>query len=131
LTDDVSAEALLARVDRTADCSVKDSFSTLDLSAAVCELLCAARWFWRPAGPSTAGGGFRWERVEQPDELRSWSLEHGAGSTFSAALLDEASVTILAARDRDGALVAGAVATRGDDAIGISNVFAVDGATLA
>jgi len=39
-------------------------------------------------------------------------------------------VTILAGRDRDGALVAGAVATRGDEAIGISNVFAVDGAKL-
>ena len=130
LTDDVSAEALLARVDRTADCSVKDSFSTLDLSDAGFEVLFDARWFWRPAGPSTAGDGFRWERVEQPDELRAWSLEHGAGSTFSAALLDEPSVTILAGRDRGGALIAGAVATRGDDAIGISNVFAVDGAKL-
>jgi hypothetical protein len=34
LTDDVASEALLARIDRTAGCSVKDSFSTLDLSAA-------------------------------------------------------------------------------------------------
>jgi hypothetical protein len=130
LTDDVSAEALLARVDRTAGCSVKDSFSTLDLSDAGFEVLFDARWLWRPAGPSTAGDGFPWERVEQPDELRAWSLEHGAGSTFSAALLDELSVTILAGRDRGGSLIAGAVATEGDDAIGISNVFAVDGAAL-
>ena len=59
------------------------------------------------------------------DDLRAWAIEHGAGSTFSPALLDEPSVTILAARDRDGALMAGAVATEGKDAVGISNVFGV------
>ena len=54
----------------------------------------------------------------------------GAGATFSPALLDEPSVTIFAARDDVGAFAAGAVATEGDAAIGISNVFAVDGAAL-
>jgi len=130
LTDDVSAEALLARVDRTAGCSVKDSFSTLDLTDAGFRVLFGAQWFWRSAGSPSVADGLHWERVERPDDLRAWSLEHGAGATFSLALLDEPSVTILAARDRDEALVAGAVATRGDAAIGISNVFAADGVAI-
>lgn len=125
LTDAVSAEALLARVDRTAGCSIKDSFSALDLTAAGFGVLFDAQWFWRPATPPPAAGALRWDRVEQWDELRAWAIEHGGGSTFSPALLDEPAVTILAARDRDGALMAGAVATEGDDAIGISNVFTV------
>ena len=35
-------------------------------------------------------------------------------------------MTVLAGRDRDGALVAGAVVTDSGEAIGISNVFVVD-----
>ena len=125
LTADVEPEALLARIDRTAGCSVKDSFSTLDLSDAGFRVLFDAQWFWRPAGQPLSGGGVRWDRVEQPADLRAWSIEHGAGPTFSPRLLDEPSVTILAGRDDHGALVAGAAATEGDEAVGISNVFAV------
>jgi hypothetical protein len=108
-----------------AGCSIKDSFSTLDLTAAGFSALFDAQWFWRAAALGPAGGALRWERVEEPDDLRTWSLEHGGGSTFHAALLDEPTVTILAGRDRGGRLAAGAVATEGRDAVGISNVFAV------
>jgi hypothetical protein len=125
LTDDVSMEALLSRIDRTAGCSIKDSFSTIDLAAAGFNVLFVAQWFWRAAARPPAGGVLRWERVERPDDLRAWSLEHGGGSTFSPVLLDEPSVTILAGRQRGGRLVAGAVATEGGEAVGISNVFAV------
>ena len=124
LTTDVLAEALLARIDRTTGCSIKDSFSTLDLTAAGFTVLFDAQWLWRSGTPAPAGGALDWERVERPEELRAWSLEHGGGATFSPALLDEPWVTILAGRDRRGRLVAGAVATEGDDAVGISNVFA-------
>jgi hypothetical protein len=89
-----------------------------------------AQWFWRPAGQPLATDALSWDRLERPADLRAWSLEHGAGPTFSSALLDEPSVTILAGRDRDGVLAAGAVATEGDEAVGISNVFAVEGTAL-
>jgi hypothetical protein len=125
LTDDVSAEALLSRVDRTAGCSIKDSFSALDLRAAGFAVLFDAQWLWRPAGSPPAASALWWERVEEPDDLRAWTIEHAVGSTFSPALLDEPSVTILAARDRDATLMAGAVATEGDVAVGISNIFGV------
>ena len=130
LTADVNPEALLARIDRTAGCSVKDSFSTLDLSDAGFDVLFDAQWLWRPAAAPPSAGVLRWKRVNQTDDLRAWATEHGAGATFSPALLDEPSVTIFAAHDDVGAFAAGAVATEGDAAIGISNVFAVDGAAL-
>jgi hypothetical protein len=126
LTEDVSTEALLARIDQSAGCSIKDSFMALELTAAGFEVLFDAQWFWRAAGPPPSAGALRWERVERPDDLRAWSHEHGGGSTFTPALLDEPSVTILAGRDRGGRFVAGAVASEGEAAIGISNVFAVD-----
>jgi hypothetical protein len=126
----VNPEALLARLDRTTGCSVKDSFSTLDLSDAGFDVLFDAQWLWRPAAAPPSAGVLRWKRVNQTDDLRAWATEHGAGATFSPALLDEPSVTIFAAHDDVGAFAAGAVATEGDAAIGISNVFAVDGAAL-
>ena len=125
LTTDVSIEALLGRIDRTAGCSIKDSFSSLDLTPAGFDMLFGAQWIWRAAGRPPVGGPLRWERVDRPDDLRSWSLEHGGASTFSSALLAEPSVTILAGRDRRDRLAAGAIATEGQEAVGISNVFAV------
>jgi len=125
LDDDVSTEALLARIDRAAGCSIKDSFATLDLTAAGFDVLFDGQWLWRARATPPGASALRWDLVERPEDLRAWSLAHGGGSTFSPALLEERSVTILAARDRRGGLVAGAVATEDDEAIGISNVFAV------
>ena len=129
LVADGSAEALLARIDRSAGCSVKDSFATLDLSAAGFEVLFDAQWIARVTRPASTPpiepGRLRWERVTTPDELHSWSLAHGGGSTFRPALLDEPSVAILAGHDPDGTLCAGAIATEGDEAVGISNEFVV------
>lgn len=131
LAADVPAEALLARIDRSVGCSVKDSFATLDLTDAGFEVLFDAEWIARVARrlatPPLDPGTLRWERVKAPDELRSWSVGHGGASTFRPALLDEPSVAILAGRDPDGTLRAGAIATEGDQAVGISNVFAVAG----
>src|SRR5689334_6448021 len=102
LRGNLSIEALLSRIDATAGCSIKDSFSALDLTAEGFEALFDAQWLWRSAAPRPAASALSWERVERPDDLRSWSLEHGGRSTFSPALLDEPSVTILAARDVRG-----------------------------
>jgi hypothetical protein len=124
LVADVPAEALLARVDRSAGCSIKDSFSTLDLTAAGFEVLFDADWIVRVPSPPPDPGSLRWERVARPEALRAWSAGHGGGSTFRPALLDMPSVAILAGRDPGGTLRAGAIATAADGAVGISNVFA-------
>ena len=54
LSDDVLIEALLSRIDRTAGCSIKDSFSTLDLTAEGFVVLFDAQWLWRAAAPGRA-----------------------------------------------------------------------------
>jgi hypothetical protein len=126
LTADVSAEMLLSRIERGAGSSVKDSFATLDLAGAGFDVLFDAVWIVRPAHLPlpTVRSGLAWERVDRPEDLRAWSVDHGAGSIISPALLDEPSVAILAGRDRDGRRIAGAIATERDAAVGISNVFA-------
>jgi hypothetical protein len=130
LVPDVPAEALLARIDRSAGSSVKDSFATLDLAAAGFEVLFDAEWIARVAprvaAPPVDPRRLRWEPVKTKDELHAWSLAHGNASTFRPALLEEPSVAVLAGRDPDGTPSAGAIATDGDEAVGISNVFAVD-----
>jgi len=125
LSADVAAGKLLSRVDRGAGCSIKDSFATLDLAAAGFGVLFDAAWILRDSSPPPkVGSELAWERVDRPDDLRAWSVEHGAGSTISPTLLAEPSVAILAGRDRNGRRMAGAIATEGDAAVGISNVFA-------
>jgi hypothetical protein len=54
-----SVESLLSRVDRSAGCSIKDSFADLDLSADGFEVLLAAEWLsqdrYRAGGTRKAG----------------------------------------------------------------------------
>jgi hypothetical protein len=123
LVADASGAAVLARVDASAGCSIKDSFATLDLAAAGFEVLFDAEWIASDGTRLRGRGPLRWERVARPADLRSWALDHGAGSTFTSALLDEPSVTILSGHDRGGRRRAGAIATEGDTVVGISNVF--------
>lgn len=125
LRPDVPVETLLTRVDPTAGCSIKDSFASLDLVAAGFKVLFDATWIHRPVGPPPDRAALRWERIVRPDELRGWSVDHGGGSTFTPALLDAPSVTILSGHDRDGRRRAGAIATETETAVGISNVFAI------
>ena len=126
LTAEATGESLFRRIERGAGSSVKDSFATLDLAAAGFTVLFDAVWIARAAGrPSRSPARLSWERVERADDLHAWSVDHGAGSTLSPDLLRQRSVVILAGRDRDGRRTAGAIATAGDAAVGISNVFAV------
>ena len=123
LTADASGPALLTRIDSTAGCSIKDSFATLDLAPHGFEVLFDAAWIARDGTRIRGRGPLRWERLTRPAELRSWALDHGGGATFSSSLLEEASVAILSGLDRGGRRRAGAIATGGAAAVGISNVF--------
>lgn len=123
LVVEASGDAVLSRVDAMPGCSIKDSFATLDLTAAGFEVLFDASWIASDGTRPRGRGPLRWERMGRPADLRSWALDHGAGATFTPALLDEPSVTILSGMDRNGRRRAGAIATEGDEAIGISNVF--------
>jgi hypothetical protein len=120
-----SVEAVLSRIDASDGCSVKDSFADLELASHGFRVLFNAAWFCREARPAPTTN-IRWTRVTRPVDLDAWALEHGGGPTFSALLLDAPSVVVLAGCDDAGHPIGGAIATVGEAAIGISNVFATD-----
>ena len=94
-------------------------------------MLFEARWIHRPAGPPATASDLVWSVVDTPDALREWALAwddgHGNAGLFLPALLDEPSTRVLALRSASGRLVAGAIAFRSDEVVGISNLFALEG----
>jgi hypothetical protein len=128
LASDASAGDVLARIDATVGCSVKDSFASLDLSALGFRVLFDAEWIVRAGDtPAPAPAGPRWEQVRGLDDFarwkRAWSGEDGPTAVFRDELLDHHAVSVLAARD-GGRVVAGAILNRSERVVGVSNFFA-------
>lgn len=125
---------LAARIDTTAPgASVKDSFADLDLREAGFEVLFEAQWIHCPASSPVPvpAADLAWEVAGHPDRLRAWALAWDGGDgnadLFRPELLDDPATFVLAGRSPDGRVVAGAVASRSDQVLGVSNVFAPDG----
>jgi hypothetical protein len=123
LRDAVAPDRLLDRIDASAGCSVKDSFASLDLSAAGMDVLFEADWLHRPATEPTLTGRLTWHVVRTAEQLQSWAAAHGGGDVFRPALLAEPGVTVLLAAGATG----GAIANRSTAAVGLSNVFVDSG----
>lgn len=131
LAPNVDADGLLMRIDsEAAGASVKDSFADLDLTGAGFDVLFEAQWIHRPASadmPRTAPD-LRWDVARSPESLRDWALawDGGAGNAnlFRPDLLDEPATFVLVGRTTDGCVVAGAVASRSERVVGVSNLFA-------
>ncbi|WP_319731015.1 hypothetical protein [Streptomyces sp. MB09-01] len=138
LDADVPARSVLQWIDTDSPgCSVKDSFACLDLAGDGFEVLFEAQWIHRPAGaavPEAASSGLEWSEVSGAGELAAWEAAwDGEESTglFRPSLLREG-IAFLAGRaagDAGGRIVAGAVASTGGGVVGVSNLFARDGAT--
>ncbi|QTE02805.1 hypothetical protein S1361_36065 [Streptomyces cyanogenus] len=123
---------LAARIDTAAPgASVKDSFADLDLTEAGFQVLFEAQWIHRAASPPATASALAWAVADTPDTLRAWALAwddgDGDADLFRPELLDDLATFVLAGRDPGGRVVAGAVASRSDQVVGISNVFASDG----
>ena len=108
---------------------VKDSFRALDLAPLGFRVLFDAEWIWRPVDmppPGTGFARFPWARVRSASELAAWETACGAtpeeDRLFPPLLLDDPAVAFLAAQ-RDGEIVAGAIAYHSGDAVGLSNFF--------
>lgn len=132
LVPGADASALLARIDTEAPgASVKDSFADLDLTQAGFHVLFDAQWIYRPAGAAVAAADLAWDVVADPRMLRAWALAWDAGEgnadLFRPGLLDDPATFVLVGRRGDGHVVCGAVASRSDHVVGISNVFALEG----
>jgi hypothetical protein len=119
----VEAAAVLARLDDSSGCSIKDSFADLDLRPDGYEVLFEAAWY----ACSPVRGGLAsddWSVVRLPEDLAAWARAHGGGEVFRPGLLDDPAVRFLVRRDRDRC-VAGAVANMGGGVVGVSNVFSL------
>ncbi|MFF1699674.1 hypothetical protein ACFVXC_39610 [Streptomyces sp. NPDC058257] len=129
LTPEASAADLVARIDmESPGCSVKDSFARLDLEPMGFEVLFDAQWIHRPPGAAPVGPpGISWEPLKSADSLPAWETAWNDGEESEGLFRPEllaGDSTFLAGTSLDGTIVAGAVASRGERVIGISNLFA-------
>jgi len=123
---------LLARIDTSPGCSVKDSFGVLDLRPHGFHILFEADWIARPsAGAVTTPGCPGWRRIVRPGDLArwedAWRPDGGPRDLFQASILDHDWVAVLAAQ-QDDQIVAGAIVCGTPTVAGISNFFARCGA---
>jgi len=131
LAPTATADAILRRVDTSAGCSVKDSFTSFDLSSQGFRVLFGSEWIGR-AADRTEGARITtpWRTVEDASELADWGAAWADGpedsSPFGPGLLDQPNVIVVAG-GRRGAVVSGAILNRSATVIGCSNVFALDG----
>ena len=114
---------------------VKDSFCSLDLTALGFQPLFEAMWLWHAPFqplPERAASGLHWTQIQKAPELARWETAWSGSPAntpsapqpplFVPALLANPDVVfIVAYRDREP--VAGAIANRTDDVVGLSNVF--------
>jgi len=126
LRPDADQAAVLAAVDLTGGCSIKDSFACLDLRAAGFAPIIDATWIARPADLPVPSPPVPWSVVDTASGLAEWAAAWGADGPFRPELLDFPEVRVLAAR-RAGEVVAGAVVNHTGPIAGVTNLFAVDG----
>ena len=116
---------LLPRVDAGPDCSIKDSFATLEHLPPGFRILFEAEWIGREPA-STDDATKEWTPITDANELRSWEAawadDDAPTDLFRPALLDDPAVVILAERVNQ-AIVAGAVLNRAAGVVGVSNFF--------
>jgi len=135
LSPEVGEYDVLARVDDSDGCSVKDSWSRLDLSMEEFARLVVGEWVWLdPSGPAHPAPSGRWQPVTTPDAMaawvRAWASDPDAEAILRPSLLEEPGVTFLAQRasdDPQAPVIAGAIVNVTGDVAGLGNVFRLDG----
>jgi hypothetical protein len=112
LDREASEAEVLAGIDTSPGCSVKDSFSTLDLTPPGFRVLFDAEWIHRPPAPPADETKLHWQVVRHA---------HWVEPRVAA----DPSVTVLGGY-RGDTLEAGAILNGDDAVIGMSNVFTSD-----
>ncbi len=125
LDPEAPADTVLARIDNSTGASIKDSFATLDFAPHGYDVLFEATWYEGVAG-ANARNADGWSVVEAADLFADWVAGwrgvDGPDDVWNPGVLGEPSL-VFATYQPHGDVLAGALFNRGDDAIGISNVF--------
>lgn len=127
--DDAAIKAELVDLARRFDgvMGIKDSFCQLDLSKNGFETLFEAAWIWR--SPRNVEMPVGWEIIKEPSDLLLWEegwKRNGSPTDkrmFSEELLAREDIFFLG-RKIDARFVAGCIANKSDDSVGLSNLFA-------
>ena len=126
LRPDIAVEDLLSGVDVDEGCTVKDSFACLDLGAAAFRPLFRAEWVVRQPAKGRHASPRGWSVLTSEAQLRRWETTWGevpgGSGFFRPALLRDDTIAVLVGYDGDR-IVAGAIANRSANVIGLSNVF--------
>lgn len=127
LTPELSVPEILAAIDPSPGCSIKDSFASLDLTDHGFHVLFDAEWIVRPPiVEMPVAAGTRWEVVRDEALFRRWERawrgDDGPPGVLRADLMTDASIAVLAAR-RGHAVDGGAILNDAAGVVGISNVF--------
>jgi hypothetical protein len=102
---------------------VKDSFACLDLAPEGFGVLFDAHWIVHRS-PRSATLTLDWSPVDSASELDDWLGTAGLEGIIRADLVGEATIRIVAARQRDrGPILAGAILNGTGRVVGVSNVF--------
>ena len=117
---------------------VKDSFAALDLGPLGFQPGFDAAWLHVPTAQALppASSEHHWQRVTTPDDLAAWEAAWSADEppglphVFLPPLLNDPDVAFLASRDGDR-IVAGVIANRSAEVVGVSNLFLPARASLA
>ena len=115
--------------------AVKDSFCELDLDALSFQPLFEANWVWRvPSAslPKDHEHGIQWVRLQYGSTLEKWEAAWNGYSTdnlqtkqprlFLPSLLVDPNIAFITAY-RGSKIIAGAIANRSGNVVGLSNVF--------
>jgi hypothetical protein len=117
--EQLTAVRILRDADLPGHWAVKDSFSTLDLAPLGFDLLFEAQWIRRDSAPDLAThSGLRWARTTEGNRL------------LPATLFADPDIAMFTG-SRDGEVVAGGIANRAENVVGLSNVFTQVGGAVS
>lgn len=127
LTCEAPRRDLLARIDVSTGCSIKDSFSNLELEPFGFAVLFDATWLVLEV-PRSLGSSSEldWEVVVDVSQFIQWETAwraHGSTGVLTPAILDVDGVSLVACRS-NAEVIAGGVVTYRAGVIGLSNTFA-------
>jgi hypothetical protein len=123
--------------------AVKDSFCELNLALQAFHLVFEATWLW--LAPSThipfgRGHGIQWVHLLEESKLAKWEIAWNANPAnnsslkqprlFLPSLLADPNIAFIAAY-QGSEIIAGAIANRTDNVVGLSNVFAPPGDSVS
>ena len=112
--------------------ALKDSFDALDLASSGFHELIRGEWIHWPTSeiPEIRIPGISWQKIKEVADLRTWENAWRSNSQddsriFVPRLLEEERIAFMAAF-HGNTIIAGCVANRSEDCVGISNIFLPD-----